>query len=67
MPNFGTGNDWWFFKLDENGLRAILNFGHTIGHALEATYGNAIVTLPDDGTGPRRGVLPAVHCHDHEH
>ena len=34
---------------------------------LEATYGNAIVTLPDDGTGPHRGVLPAVHCHDHEH
>jgi ABC-type Mn2+/Zn2+ transport system ATPase subunit len=34
---------------------------------LEATYGNAIVTLPDDGTGPRRGVLPAVHCHDDDH
>ncbi len=34
---------------------------------LEATYGNAIITLPDDGSGPRRGVLPAVHCHDHEH
>lgn len=35
---------------------------------LEATYGNAIVTLPDDGTGAHRGVLPAVHCHDeHDH
>jgi ABC-type Mn2+/Zn2+ transport system ATPase subunit len=35
---------------------------------LEATYGNAIITLPDDGTGAHRGVLPAVHHdHDHEH
>jgi ABC-type Mn2+/Zn2+ transport system ATPase subunit len=34
---------------------------------LEATYGNAIVTLPGEGGEPRRGVLPAVHCDDHEH
>jgi ABC-type Mn2+/Zn2+ transport system ATPase subunit len=37
------------------------------GPVLEATYGNAIVTLPGEGLEPRRGVLPAVHCHDHEH
>lgn len=30
---------------------------------LEATYGESIVTLPDDGGGARRGVLPAVHHH----
>lgn len=34
---------------------------------LEATYGDTIVTLPDDGSGPRRRVLPAVHCHDDDH
>ena len=34
---------------------------------LEATYGNEIVTLPDDGTGARRGLLPAVHHHDDDH
>ena len=33
---------------------------------LEATYGDAIVALPDDGEGARLGVLPAVH-HDHDH
>lgn len=32
---------------------------------LEATYGESIVTLPGDGTGARRGLLPAVH-HHHE-
>jgi ABC-type Mn2+/Zn2+ transport system ATPase subunit len=37
------------------------------GPVLEATYGNAIVTLPDEGGTPRRGVLPAVHCDDHDH
>ncbi len=37
------------------------------GPVLEATYGNAIVTLPGDGGEPRRGVLPPVHCRDHDH
>ena len=33
---------------------------------LEATYGESIVTLPDDGGGAHRGLLPAVHHHDDE-
>ena len=29
---------WWQDELD-NGIRLYLNFGHTIGHAIEATAG----------------------------
>ncbi len=53
----------------EGGLRRILNFGHTIGHALEAVtnyrrfrHGEAIAygMLGAADIGERRGVLPGV-------
>ncbi|UAL45768.1 3-dehydroquinate synthase [Sutcliffiella horikoshii] len=41
----------------ETGLRAILNFGHTLGHALEAAYGYGKVT---HGDGVALGMLFAT-------
>ncbi|KMJ59757.1 3-dehydroquinate synthase [Bacillus sp. LL01] len=41
----------------ETGLRAILNFGHTLGHALEAAYGYGKIT---HGDGVALGILFAT-------
>ncbi|NLP51919.1 3-dehydroquinate synthase [Bacillus sp. RO1] len=41
----------------ETGLRAILNFGHTLGHALEAAYGYGKIT---HGDGVALGMLFAT-------
>ncbi len=41
----------------EAGLRAVLNFGHTVGHAIEASLGYGIVT---HGEAVARGMLVAA-------
>ncbi|WP_226679716.1 3-dehydroquinate synthase [Sutcliffiella horikoshii] len=48
----------------ETGLRAILNFGHTLGHALEAAYGYGKIT---HGDGVALGMLFATRLSEKLH